>query len=201
MSVTWQEAAQEFMTVAQRLWDRGLIAGSGGNLSLRVPGTGQIMIKPSGIANVDCRPETLLGVDANGNVVAGKGRPSKDLGFHLGIYRERPGVQGIVHAHAPWATALTLLDYQTLPLHTPHAQDKLCRVPIVPYAPSGSDELNNAVAEALRFEQAVAVLLERHGLVVAGRSLSSAAGLAEMVEETAQIALLARLGGCLPGAG
>jgi L-ribulose-5-phosphate 4-epimerase len=195
MNEAWRAAAQEFMDVAQQLWQRGLIAGSGGNISLLVPGTGLIMIKPSGMANVDCRPETLLGIDLDGAVVAGDGRPSKDVGFHLGIYRVRPDVQGIVHAHVPWSTALTLLNYGELPLLTPHAQYKLHRVPVIPYAPSGTSELDGWVTGAFRNASTVAALLARHGLVTVGRTLSVAEELAEMVEETAQIALLVLLGG------
>lgn len=195
MSDAWQTAAEEFMAVARRAWERGLVAGSGGNLSLRVPGASHVMIKPSGVANIDCRPETLLGVDLQGTVISGEGRPSKDLAFHLGIYRARPDVQGIVHAHVPWATALTLLGCRALPLLTPHARTKLHRVPVVPYAPSESSELEMRVTAAFRPRETVAVLLERHGLVAVGSTLSAAESIAELVEETSQIAVLVRLGG------
>jgi L-ribulose-5-phosphate 4-epimerase len=191
----WLQAAEDYMAVARRLWERGLIAGSGGNLSLRIEGESRIMIKPSGLANIDCRPETLLAVDLAGNLTRGQGRPSKDLGFHLGIYRVRPEVRGIVHAHVPWSTALTLLGCDELPLLTPHAQSKLRRVPVAPYAPSGSPELDQGVTELFRDREMVAALLERHGLVAAGATLAAAESLAELVEETAQIAMLVHLGG------
>jgi L-ribulose-5-phosphate 4-epimerase len=194
MNQAWIRAAEDYMATARRLWERGLIAGSGGNLSLRVEGEPQIMIKPSGLANVDCRPDTLLGVDVEGNLTRGQGRPSKDLGFHLGIYRVRPGVRGIVHAHVPWSTALTLLGYDELPLLTPHAQSKLRRVPVVPYAPSGSPDLDGRVTDLFRAQEVVAALLQRHGLVAVGTTLPAAESLAELVEETAQIAMLVHLG-------
>jgi L-ribulose-5-phosphate 4-epimerase len=185
MNGAWERAAQEFMAVAQRLWERGLLAGSGGNLSLRVGGTSYVMIKPSGVPNVDCRPETLLGVDPAGKVVIGQGRPSTDTGFHLGIYRARPDVQGIVHAHAPWSIALTLLDYRELPLLTPQAWYNLGRVRVVPYAMPGSKEEDAWVIDAFRDERMVAIMLQRHGLVTVGPALSTAENLAELVEETA----------------
>lgn len=195
MNSAWESAAQEFMAVAQRLWNRGLLAGSGGNLSLRVDGTSYVMIKPSGVPNVDCQPETLLGVDLTGKVVIGQGRPSTDTGFHLGIYRTRPKVQGIVHAHAPWSIALTLLGYQELPLLTPQAWYNLGRVPVVPYATPGTAEEDAWVVDALRDERMVAILLQRHGLVTVGSALAKAENLAELVEETAQVALLVHMGG------
>ena len=106
----------------------------------------------------------------------------------------RPGVRGIVHAHVPWSTALTLLGYDDLPLLTPHAQSKLRRVPVVPYAPSGSPELDRHVTALFRSQEVVAALLERHGLVTAGATLPEAESLAELVEETAQIVMLVHLG-------
>jgi len=195
MDDAWERTAQEFMAVARRLWERGLLAGSGGNLSLRVAGTPHVMIKPSGVPNVDCRPETLLGVDLSAKVVTGQGRPSTDTGFHLGIYRARPKVQGIVHAHATWSIALTLLGYQALPLLTPQAWYNLGQVPVVPYATPGSAEEDAWVVDAFREEGRVAILLQRHGLVTVGPALSAAENLAELVEETAQVALLVHLGG------
>lgn len=195
MSGAWARAADQFHKVAERLWQRGLIAGSGGNLSLRVPEMAVIMIKPSGIPNVDCGPDTLLGVAPGGRVLVGEGRPSRDVGFHLGIYAQRPDIGGVVHAHVPWSTALTLLGYDELPLLTPHALEKLRRVVVVPYAPSDSKELNRLVVDAFRDDDARAVLLGRHGLVTGGDSLAQAQSLAEMVEEAAKIALLVHLGG------
>ena len=195
MTDSWQKAAEEFIAVAQRLWRRGLVAGSGGNLSLRIPDSSHIMISQSGIANIDCRPETLLRVDLNGKVISGEGRPSKDLAFHLGIYRIRPDVKGIVHAHVHWSTALTLLGYKELPLFTPHAQAKLHRVQVVPYAPSESQELTAWVTEAFNSQDIVAALLEQHGMVAVGATLPAACNIAELVEETAQVAVLVHLGG------
>jgi L-fuculose-phosphate aldolase len=146
------------------------------------------------MANVDCRAENLVGVDLEGNVVRGEGQPSKDVGFHLGIYRARPDVEGIVHAHAPWAISLGLLGYRALPLLTPHARN-LRQVPVVAYADSGSEELDQRVIRVFASSDTAAVLLARHGLVTVGPSLERAGAVAEMVEETAQIAVLVHLGG------
>lgn len=195
MDEAWLRAAEEFAQVSRRVWERGLVAGSGGNISLRVPGTALVMIKPSGVAALDCRPEDLIGLDLEGHVVVGSGKPSKDTNFHLGIYRARPDVQGIVHAHAPWAIAAGLLGYAELPLLTTQAEAKLRRVPVLPFAPSESDELEALVVGAYRDPRVVAVLLARHGLVAAGPTLGIAEQIAELVEETAQIALLVRMAG------
>lgn len=195
MDEAWLRAADEFAAVSRRVWERGLVAGSGGNISLRVPDMGLVMIKPSGMAAVDCAPEDLIGLDLGGRVVVGRAKPSKDTNFHLGIYRARLDVQGIVHAHAPWAIALGLLDYAELPLLTTQAAMKLRRVPVLPFAPSESAELEALVVGAYRDPAVVAVLLARHGLVATGPTLVAAEQIAELVEETAQIALLVRMAG------
>lgn len=195
MEEAWLRAAEEFARVSRRVWERGLVAGSGGNISLRVPGTGLVMIKPSGVPAMDCAPEDLIGLDPDGRVVVGRGKPSKDTNVHLGIYRIRDDVQGIVHAHAPWAIALGLLGYAEMPLLTTQAEVKLRRVPVLPFAPSESDELEALVVDAYRDRDVVAVLLARHGLVATGATLAVAEQIAELVEETAQIALLVRMAG------
>ena len=194
MNDAWRQAANEYHDVAQRLWQQGLLAGSGGNLSLRVAGTSQIAVKPRGIPNIDCRPETLLAVDVRTGDVIGGRQPSMDLGLHLGIYRACPDVQGIVHAHGPWSTALSLLGYEELPLHSPHAKSRLRRVPVIAGASSASRELASAVSENFQPTDVVAGLLGGRGLVTAGESLRMAGHLAELVEEAAQVALLVHLG-------
>jgi len=194
MTEIWQTAAEEFVSVARRAWERGLVAGSGGNISIRLPNSSHILVKPSGVASIDCSPDTLLRVDLDGTVAEGQGRPTKDLNFHLGIYRMRPDVHGIVHAHVPWATSLTLLGYQELPLLTPHAQARLQHVPVLPYAASQSQELEDLVTAAFACPETVAVLLERHGLVAVGPTLTAAENIAELTEESAEIAWLVHVG-------
>ena len=194
--MTADQDSDEFIVVAQRAWQRGLVAGTGGNMSLRRPEG--CLIKPTGRANIDCRAEDLLLVDINGNCIAGTGAPSKDVNFHLALYQTRRDVGGVLHTHVPWATAITLLGYDALPTATPHAIEKLGHVPVLPYAPSGSAELCASVVAAFADPTRKAVLLARHGLIAAGSTLTAACEIAELVEETAQISLLVDLASGLP---
>ena len=194
MNDTWRNTAQEYLDVAQRLWQRGLLAGNGGSLSLRVVGTSQIAVKPRGIPNIDCGPDMLLAVDMRSGDTIGGRQPSRDLGIHLSIYRACPDMGGIVLAHGPWSTAVSLLGYDELPLYSPHAKPKLRRVPLIAGASSTSQELQAAVGERLRAADVVAGLLAGRGLVTVGESLRMAGNLAELVEEAAQVALLVHLG-------
>jgi L-ribulose-5-phosphate 4-epimerase len=193
-NVVVAKCAEEFARVARRAWDPGLVAGSGGNMSMRIPGTDRLLIKPSGVAIVECLPETLLQVDLDGTVADGRGAPTRDLNFHLAIYRARSDLAGVIHAHVPWATSLTFFNYAELPLLTPHAQEKLGRVPVLPYFASGMDELSTCVSEAFSNPQTRTVLLGRHGMIAAAETLTAAEQVAELVEETAKIAMLVQLG-------
>src|SRR5512139_4144568 len=87
----------------------GLVAWTSGNVSARDPGTGYVVIKPSGVRYEDLRPEDLVVVDPDGRPLEGKLKPSSDTASHLYIYRHRPDVHGVVHTHSPYATAFAAL--------------------------------------------------------------------------------------------
>ena len=82
-----------------------LVAWTSGNVSGRDPQSGLMVIKPSGIKYADLRPEHMVVLDLEGDIVEGKLSPSSDTASHLYIYRHRPDVNGIVHTHSRYATA------------------------------------------------------------------------------------------------
>ncbi|MCL5957889.1 MAG: class II aldolase/adducin family protein [Chloroflexi bacterium] len=184
---------REFVRIARRIYQRGLQGYTGGNLSVRVPGQERIIIKRSGLSFVDCLATNLVMVDLLGKVVEGEGKPSKEVFAHLGVYRARDDVGAVLHIHPPWATALAVMGVE-LPLLTVQAIEKLRRVPLVPFAPQGSNELSELVTTAFQNDRVVAALLERHGIITAGPTLSEALNTAELVEETAQVGWLALYG-------
>src|SRR3990170_4127734 len=87
-----------------------LVAWTSGNVSARDPQTGYVVIKPSGIRYKHLRPEQMVVVDLEGNIVEGELKPSSDTASHLYIYRQRPEVGGIVHTHSPYATAFAAVN-------------------------------------------------------------------------------------------
>jgi L-fuculose-phosphate aldolase/L-ribulose-5-phosphate 4-epimerase len=151
-------------------------------------GDDAILVKPTKMSNIECSEASLLSVRLDGTIIAGDGRPTRDIDFHLSIYRARADVGGIIHSHAPWATAVTFGPAAELPLVTAHALEKLGRVPVIKETPCLAGDLGSAFGDGAR-----AVLLDRHGIVAAAASLTAAEELAELVEETAQIAILVRL--------
>lgn len=181
-----QQAKEEVCRIARRAFDVGLQRYSGGNLSA-LTGDGLCVIKPSGVGYAECAPDILTVVDLDGNVVEGDGKPSKDMPFHLAIYRVRPDVRGIQHTHSPWATSFAVAE-QPIPLLTLHAQAKLGSLPMIPLAPDGGTQGPDEVAPVFEDPSVNSALMVRHGPISVGTSLLHAQHLAELIEETAQIA-------------
>lgn len=182
----------ELMEIAKRAFNAHLQTGTGGNISARVGGSSVVVIKPSGVGFSECNPENLLVVDLEGKILKGSTKPSKDMPFHLGIYRVRPEINGIVHVHSPWATAWAVLG-EEIPTMTVQSLSKFGRIPLVPSGPDGSKEESESVTNAFRDTAVLVATLQNHGAVGVGKTLRAAEEFVELVEETAQIAMLARL--------
>jgi L-ribulose-5-phosphate 4-epimerase len=185
-------ATHELMAIARRAFALGLQSGTGGNISIRVGNRDQVVIKPSGVGLTECNEDNLLVVDLEGHILKGSAKPSKDMGFHLGIYRVREDVGGIVHAHSPWATAWASSGRE-MPLPTVHARSKLARLPLIPTAPGGGAQQADQIVAVFRDPALKAALLADHGAVGVGRTLLEAEHIAELIEETAHVAAMARL--------
>ncbi len=127
-----------------------------------------------------------------GRVQEGRLQPSSELAFHLAIYRARPDVNAVVHAHSPWATTVACLGWELPAVHylVGFAGKK---VPLAPYATFGTPELASNAAAALGAHNAV--LLANHGLVAVGPNLAAAFAVAEEIELVARIYLQAKAAG------
>ena len=147
------------------------------------------LVKPSGLSLYDLQTQDLILADGNGIVVQGNAKPTKEIGTHLSIYRVRAEVGGVVHYHPPYATAFAVRA-RTIPLLTVHGKRILGRLPVIPEGEEGSEELGRMVEEAFANPSIKAVLLAGHGILAAGRHLTEAQNLAELVEESAKIAFL-----------
>jgi len=186
---------EELIATCRKAFQRGLVGGAGGNISVRVPEREEALISATGVSLGDIAAETVVRVDLKGQTIEAHGgcRPSKETGFHCCAYRLRPHVGAVVHLHPPYATAFAVRGKE-LPLVTDGAMLNLKHVPIVGHAPSGSADLHRFVEEGLRtYVDAKAILMERHGMFSMGPNLTVAYNLADLVEDTAKIALLSRL--------
>ena len=184
------DARREIVTVCRRLWERGLIAGQDGNVSVRLSG-GSILVTPAGMSKVDVGADDLVEVDTEGHPRRGTRRASSELAVHLRIYARRPDVGAIVHAHPPVATGFAVAGEGFAPGILPEVIFLLGRVPLVPYEMPGTEAL------ARQFDPFIAThdafLMANHGAVTAGPSLSIAHQRMESLEHTARILLTSRL--------
>lgn len=183
---------EEVAAVSRRAYERGLVNGSGGNVSARIPGTDQVLVTRTGLLLGDASPDDVVAIDLEGRALdPGAPRPSKEVPFHTVIYRLRPDVQAVVHLHPCYAVVQSL-GLHDLPLVTVSARLGLGRVPCVPVAYSGTRLLAQYIANALQeVPEARVILLAAHGLNAMAGDLSTAYALADLAEHTAMQACVA----------
>jgi L-ribulose-5-phosphate 4-epimerase len=170
----------------------GLVTWTSGNVSGRVPGADRVVIKPSGISYDDLTPELMVVTDLDGQPVAGSLVPSSDTLSHAYIYRELPGVNGIVHTHSTYATAWAAR-HEAIPcVLTAMADEFGGEIPVAPFATIGDEEIGRAVVSTLRGHRSPAVLLGGHGVFTIGDSARAAVKAAVMCEDVARTVHYAR---------
>lgn len=169
---------------------RGHIVATEGNISVRL-GRDRVLATPSGFAKGDLKPFDLVVTDLEGRKVLGENKPTSELAMHLAIYRVRQDARAVIHAHPPVATGFSCAGIALDEPLTAEAVIGIGRVPIAPYATTGTPEMGHSLAGLIK--EADAVLLANHGAVVLGPDLRSAFHRLEMVESVAKVALVARL--------
>lgn len=180
---------EELWQLHLELPKNGLVKWTGGNVSARDPDTNLVVIKPSGVRYEQLRPEDMVVVDLDGNVVEGTLKPSSDTLSHLYIYRHRPDVGGIVHTHSPYATAFAALGRPIPVILTAMADEFGGPIPCGRFALIGSEAIGEAVLEAIGSSRAV--LLKHHGVFTIGPDAEAAVKAAVMVEDVARTVWLA----------
>ena len=189
--MTESRLREEICWFGKSMFDRGLTAGSSGNISVRVDGGFLMTPTNSCLGRLD--PATLSKVDISGNAVSGD-KPTKEAFLHLSMYAERPTAGAIVHVHSTHSVAVSVLadtdPLNPIPPITAYYVMKIGRLALLPYYAPGDMTLANAVREVARRHHAV--LLSNHGPVVAGKDLETAVYATEELEETAKLCLLLR---------
>ncbi len=182
-------AALAIVGVCRRLYERGLIAGPDGNVSVRLA-DGSILVTPSGLSKGIVTPEHLVVVDEQGAVLDGELPPSSELRMHLRIYARRSDVRAVVHAHPPTATGFAVAGESFMAPVLPEVILQMGGVPLVPYATPGTDALADALDPYLDHHDAL--LLANHGATTLGATLTEAHHRMESLEHAARILLAAR---------
>lgn len=193
-----KELYLQLETAAQRAYTRGVQTGSGGNLSARVPGVDQMIVKSSGGSFADCAR------DGNGFILTdflgekvndAPGRPTREAFLHGLIYQLSPKTGGVVHCHSPWAITWSFSG-KPLPMVTQHLKLKFkCELPMIDIpSPMVRPEDSSLIEKELNSNPELpAFILIGHGVVALGKDVLAAEHNAELVEETAMIAVLSRL--------
>jgi L-fuculose-phosphate aldolase len=168
----------------KRLHARNLLAANDGNISVRLDGL-RVLVTASGGHKAFMKPEELVEVDLEGNVLSGTRKPTGELAMHLEVMRRRPEIQAVVHAHPPTCIALSVVERQSLNGILPEVILSTGEVPIVPYA----RPVSKAMADALDpfIDDHDALILERHGTLALGRTLLDAYALTERMEHAAEV--------------
>ena len=180
----------EIVQYGRMLHENGFVAATDGNLSVRLNGK-HLLVTPTCFSKGRMRASDMVVVDMNGKRLAGKRRVSSELGMHLLIYRLRPDVNGIVHAHPPTATGFAASGYD---LNRPLVCEVvvgLGSIPLARYGTPGTPELTDALAPLIPHHDAI--LMANHGVVTFGSSLENAYMKMETVEHFAKIALVTHL--------
>jgi len=182
---------ERLVKVGREIYTHGFVPGTVGNISARVPSTDTILIKPSGVSMGALKAEDLALVDLQGKQIQGELSLSIETPMHTAIYRTREDVQGVVHSHAPTATAFGVAGIEILPILIEMFLFIPNGVPIAPFEFPGTQELAEVVEKKIK--EFDAVILENHGIVTVGPSIEDACNLNVMVEECAKTQFVATL--------
>lgn len=182
---------ERIVSHGRSLFDRGLAAGSSGNISARLDDGWLLTPTDSCLGRLD--PARLSKLNWIGQLLSGD-PPSKEAFLHRAIYEERASANAIVHLHSTYSAAVSCMDgldpSNCLPPLTAYFVMKVGRLPLVPYHRPGDVALASAIRELARTH--VAMLLANHGPIVSGASLEAAVYATEELEETAKLFLLLR---------
>ncbi len=188
--MTEQQLREQMVTLARSMFERGYATGGAGNLSLKLP-SGDVLATPTGSSFGRLVADELSVVDLDGNLLSGK-RASKEVAFHLEIYRNNPNCNAIVHLHSTYLTALSCLDNlnmdNAIRPFTPYYVMRIGELPVIPYLRPGEPRIATELGK--RAADYRAFLLANHGPVITGVDLEDAVDNAEELEETAKLMFL-----------
>ncbi|MDA0365064.1 MAG: class II aldolase/adducin family protein [Chloroflexi bacterium] len=188
------------MDAGRQLIESGIMQISRhGNISARVPGTDQFLLTAGGSID-SLRPEQIALFDLEGTLLEGAVEPTSAeiVDMHSVVYRLRPEAGGVVHTHSPAATSFAVAGQPIALIYEAMARfDMTDGVPLAGYGPRGSRESVEEIEKAIRAHAKIGgVLLANHGVLAFSGSAAGAARANMVIEETAVLALNARvLGG------
>lgn len=189
------EIKKEICEIGRRIYAKGMVAANDGNISVKL-NDNEFLCTPTGVSKGFMTPDYICKVDKNGKVIQANGnyKPSSEIKMHMRVYKERPDVKSVVHAHPLYATSFAIAGIPLNQPIMPEAVITLGCVPIAEYGTPSTEEIPDAVSKYLPYYDAV--LLENHGALSYSDSLLSAYYKMESLEFYAQLLYQSRqLGG------
>ena len=175
----------------RRMLAQGLVTGTAGNISVRVPGEERMVITPSQMGYDLIGVDDIVTLDFERNVLEGERKPSTEAGMHIGVYKARPDVGAVVHTHSVYASAVASVRKAIPPFLDEMVLVLGGGIEVAEYGMPGSEELAHNAVAALGKKNAV--LLANHGPLCCGKDLESALENAGLVERVAKIFILSSL--------
>src|ERR671912_436439 len=176
--------------VGRRLYARGYVASNDGNISVRLD-EGRLLTTPKSVSKGFMTPEMMVVTDLAGKKISGERDPSSELLMHLEVYRNRPDVRAVVHAHPPLATGFAVAGIPLDRAVLAEVITTLGSIPIAQYGTPSTRELPDAIRKYIKAHDGM--LLANHGAVTCGTDVLSAYYKMETIEHFAKISLVARL--------
>ncbi len=189
------EIKKEICEIGKRIYNKGMVAANDGNISVKL-NDNEFLCTPTGVSKGFMTPEYICKVDKDGKVLQANAgfKPSSEIKMHMRVYKERPDVTSVVHAHPMYATGFAIAGIPLTQPIMPEAVISLGCVPIAEYGTPSTEEIPDAVSKYLQYYDAV--LLENHGALAYSDSLLNAYHKMESVEFYAQLLYISKqLGG------
>ncbi|MCY1719541.1 class II aldolase/adducin family protein [Prolixibacteraceae bacterium Z1-6] len=171
LNTKWMHPRDQITMIIDKIYRSGLTTTSGGNISV-IDDNGDVWVTPSAIDKGTLRASDIVCVRKDGTI-EGKHKPSSEYPFHIAIYKCRPEIKAVIHAHPPALVSFSIVRQIPDTNVIPQAKHVCGPIGYAPYALPGSNELGDVIAD--EFEKGVnAVIMENHGTVVGGADLSDA---------------------------
>ncbi len=185
MNNEW-ELRKQIVEVGKRIWIRGYVAANDGNISVLL-NDNEVLTTPTGVSKGFMTTDMIIKCDRQGNVITrnSKYRPSSELKMHLEVYKERPDIRSVVHAHPTYATSFAVAGIPLDKCVLPEAVIVIGAVPIAPYGLPSTSEIPDRIRPYIKNSDAI--LLENHGALTLGSDLFNAYYKMETLEHTASI--------------
>jgi L-fuculose-phosphate aldolase len=190
------QVRDEMVRVGRLIWEKGFVAATDGNLSARLA-SDRLLVTPSGVSKGFLTASDLVVIRSDGAPVfrsayyGDDSQPSSEILMHLEVYRQRPDVNAVIHAHPPLATAFSIAGVSLARCVLPEVVITMGGIPTAEYATPGTAEVPDSIRQAILDYDAL--ILAHHGSLTVGDSLWEAYLRLEKVEHTAQITWAAQL--------